>query len=295
MIILEIYVVRPGDTVTSIAAQFGISVERLISDNALSPSGALAAGQALLILRPGIVHSFARGDTLFSVAEAYGTTVMQLYRNNPTLIGMEYIPEGTRITVSFESTPQTEINVSGFAYSHIKQNVLEAALPYLTYIIIFGYGFEENGNMIEVNDERIIETAHGYGTSVLLSLTTINRDGTFGSSKIDRLLTDLDFQNSVIQKMIEIIQRKNAQGMDIDMEYIPPQYRTEFAAFVSNAGRQLNAAGLESHVDLAPKTSAEQRGTLYEAHDYALLGDAADLVFLMTYEWGYTYVRLRYR
>ncbi len=295
MIILEIYVVSPGDTVTSIAARFGVSRERLISDNNLSQSGELAVGQALLILRPKLVHSFAQGDTLFSVAGAYGTTVMQLYRNNPTLIGREYIPVGTQITVSFENEPEKDIQVSGFAYSHIRQNVLEAALPYLTYIIIFGYGFEENGSMIEVNDERIINTAHEYNTSVLLSLTTINRDGTFGSSKIDRLLTDLDFQNSVIQKMIEIIRRKNAQGMDIDMEYIPPQFRTEFAAFVSNASRQLNAAGLESHVDLAPKTSAEQRGTLYEAHDYGLLGDAADLVFLMTYEWGYTYHQTRYK
>ena len=28
---------------------------------------------------------------------------------------------------------------------------------------------------------------------------------------------------------------------------------------------------------------------LYEAHDYSALGAAADYVFLMTYEWGYTY------
>lgn len=289
MIVLEIYVVRPGDTITSIAASFGVSPERLISDNSLSASGKLAVGQALLILRPKTVHSFRRGDTLFSVAQAYGTTVMQLYRNNPTLIGADYIPEGTQIAVSFENEPKKNIQVSGFAYGYIKQNVLEAALPYLTYIIIFGYGFEENGDIIEVNDERIIRTAHDYETSVLLSLTTINRDGTFGSAKVERLLTDLDFQNSVIQNMIGIIRSKNAQGMDIDMEYIPPQFRTEFAAFVSNASRQLGEAGLESHVDLAPKTSPEQRGTLYEAHDYGLLGDAADLVFLMTYEWGYTY------
>ena len=28
---------------------------------------------------------------------------------------------------------------------------------------------------------------------------------------------------------------------------------------------------------------------MYEAHDYALLSKAANAVFLMTYEWGYTY------
>jgi len=42
-------------------------------------------------------------------------------------------------------------------------------------------------------------------------------------------------------------------------------------------------------VALAPKTSADQPGALYEGHDYRALSDAADFVLLMTYEWGYTY------
>ena len=40
---------------------------------------------------------------------------------------------------------------------------------------------------------------------------------------------------------------------------------------------------------VAPKTTREQEGQLYEGHDYALLGQAADYLFVMTYEWGYTY------
>ncbi len=288
---MEIYTVQAGDTALSVAEQFGISLQRLISDNSLSDSGQLAVGQALLILRPETVYTFSRGDTLFSVAEAYGTSVMQLYRNNPFLIGADYIPEGTQITINFETAPTYAAQISGFAYGYINRNILEAALPYLTYVIVFGYGFNEDGTLIEVNDGDIIEMSHAYRTAVFLGLTAINRDGTFGSGKIEKLLTDIDFQNVIIAKLIETIQRKNVQGLDIDMEYIPPQFRTEFAAFVGNATEQLNAVGLETHVDLAPKTSADQPGTLYEAHDYRLLGNAANLVFLMTYEWGYTYIR----
>jgi len=40
-------------------------------------------------------------------------------------------------------------------------------------------------------------------------------------------------------------------------------------------------------VALAPKTSGEMTGLLYEAHDYPAIGAIADLVLLMTYEWGY--------
>ncbi|MGN0674495.1 MAG: glycosyl hydrolase family 18 protein [Oscillospiraceae bacterium] len=286
---MEIYVVQQGDTASAIAERFGVSVQRLISDNSLSPDGKLAVGQALLILQTEVSHTFAAGDTLFSIAEAYGTTVMQLYRNNPSLIGAEYIPEGTQITVSFTGKPYYDVQTSGFAYGYINRSVLEAALPYLTYLIIFGYGFNEDGTIITVDDSDIIELAHRYQTAVFLSLTSINADGSFGSGKIEKLLTDIDFQNTVIAEFIEIINAKNAQGLDIDIEYIPPRFRTEFAAFVQNTSNRLNAAGLKVHVDLAPKTSAEQEGTLYEAHDYALLGEAANFVFLMTYEWGYAF------
>ena len=39
---------------------------------------------------------------------------------------------------------------------------------------------------------------------------------------------------------------------------------------------------------LAPKTSGEQQGLLYSAHDYAHHGKQANHVIIMTYEWGYT-------
>ena len=52
---------------------------------------------------------------------------------------------------------------------------------------------------------------------------------------------------------------------------------------------RLNAEGWFTNVDLAPKTSANQPGLLYEAHNYARIGAVANTVLIMTYEWGYTY------
>lgn len=288
MIVLEIYVVKSGDTVYSIAQKFSVSVERIVSDNALDPNRELVLGQALLILRPKVVHTFRQGESLFGIAGSYGTSLLALYRNNPSLIGHEYIETGTKIVISYEDEPTVKKRTSGFAYSYINRRVLEHALPYLTYLIMFGYGFNENGSIITLNDDDIIYLAHSYRTAVLLSFTSINVDGSFGSGKIERLLTDIDFQNTVIANFIEVIEQKGAQGLDIDIEYIPPEFRTEFAEFAENCMVQLHSRGLILHIDLAPKTSPDQQGLLYEAHDYGLLGSAADYVFLMTYEWGYT-------
>lgn len=286
---MVIYVVKQGDTITGIAEKYGISVQRLITDNSLSSDGFLVTGQALLILRPEIIHSFRNGDTLFSIAASYNTDVMQLYRNNPLIIGTDNIPVGTQIVVRYETSPATSIRTSGFVYDYINRDTLRAALPYLTYLIVFGYGFNDDGIIIEPLDENVISIAHDFRTAVFLSLTSINQDGTFNSSKIERIITDTDFQNIVLTNLIEVIKLKNAQGLDIDMEYISPQFRNEFTDFVSNASRRLHEAGLLLHIDLAPKTSDEQSGLLYEAHDYSALGAVADFVFLMTYEWGYAY------
>ena len=57
---MEIYVVKSGDTVYSIAQKFSVSVERIVSDNALDTNRELVLGQALLILRPKVIWSARR-------------------------------------------------------------------------------------------------------------------------------------------------------------------------------------------------------------------------------------------
>ena len=82
------------------------------------------------------------------------------------------------------------------------------------------------------------------------------------------------------------MQEKGYEGLDIDFEYVLAEDRVEYADFVRRATQVLNIFGYTVTVALAPKTSAQQRGLLYEGIDYRLLGEAANHVMLMTYEWG---------
>ena len=71
------YVVQPGDTLYSIANRFGTTVTAIRSDNNLT-SDFLFVGQQLVIVsgQPmNTIHTVQRGDTLFSLANRYGTTV----------------------------------------------------------------------------------------------------------------------------------------------------------------------------------------------------------------------------
>ena len=74
----------------------------------------------------------------------------------------------------------------------------------------------------------------------------------------------------------------------MDFEYILPEDRDQYTAFIQRLADRLTPQGYPVVTALAPKTSAQQEGLLYEGHDYAGIGAAASMVLLMTYEWGYT-------
>jgi LysM repeat protein len=120
------YVVRPGDTLTSIAQRAGTTVSQLAAANGLSPNGVLVAGTKLNLSGGGAVSSDADndgdndagasssagvttsagsyvvrpGDTLTSIAQRAGTTVAQLAAAN----GLN--PRGLLVSGRALSVPQ---------------------------------------------------------------------------------------------------------------------------------------------------------------------------------------------
>lgn len=106
-----IYIVKSGDTVNSIAGNYGISSESVIYDNQLPAPYSLTIGQALLLsAKTGI---------------------------------------GTKGEILIPSDPDSRfIFVGGYAYPFISRYVLEQTLPYLTDLLIFSYGFTSDGMLI---------------------------------------------------------------------------------------------------------------------------------------------------
>ena len=126
--------------------------------------------------------------------------------------------------------------------------------------------------------------ARQYGVLPLLVLTTLGEDGQFSGERAQQLLRDPVARGALIENLAQTIAAQGFAGVDIDFEYIPPEDAAAYADFVRAVRTRLEPSGLTVMVALAPKTSADQPGLLYESHDYAALGAAADDVLLMTYE-----------
>ncbi|MFA5657993.1 MAG: glycosyl hydrolase family 18 protein [Oscillospiraceae bacterium] len=286
---MQIYVVKPGDTMFAIAQKYGVSVQRIIIDNGLPPWGPIIPGQALLILFPDVVHTIKAGENLITIARQYNTTVLELVQNNPDLIYQQTLQPRQQLTISFKAPKERAITINGYAYPFVDRNTLLSTLPYLTMLTIFGYGFTENGELIEIDDETLIKLALDFSVKPILLLSSITETGTFSGERASYLFNSIAFQNALIEKLIKKMKQKGYLGIDIDFEFIKPADAAAYLAFLRNITSKMHANGFSVNVDLAPKTSAAQQGLLYEAHDYRRFGEIADTVLLMTYEWGYTF------
>ncbi len=285
-----IHTVKSGDTVFKIAKAYGVPMSRIIIDNGLKDPSRLAVGEDLVILTPSVTYTVKPGDTLYSIAKRYGITVNTLWQNNPNLEGKSLIYPDQTLVISFgKKTCDRAISVNGFAYPYIEDSVLRKTLPYLTYLSIFTYGIKYNGGLIPPDDDtRLIETAKEYGTVPLMMLTSLTEDGNFSNELISSILSNEELKRKVIDEAVKEMKRKGYGGINADFEYISSKYTDSYADFLTRLKEKMGD-GYELHVCLAPKTSPQMRGLLYEGISYEKLGAAADKVTLMTYEWGYSY------
>ena len=193
------------------------------------------------------------------------------------------------MVISYVSRPIGSIVTNGYAYPHIRRPTLQASLPYMTCLTPFTYGITAAGSLLPLQDGLLLSDAAAIGTTPLMHLSSITETGDFSNARSTLILTNPALQEPLIEEIIATVTEKGYRGVDVDFEFVPPEEREAYAAFVARLRERLAPLHLPVIVALAPKTYAGQKGLLYEAHDYALLGAAADFAFLMTYEWGYTY------
>lgn len=284
-----IHVVRAGENINSIADRYDVSAQSIIDNNALTNPENLVPGQTLVILIPKIIYTVQEGDTVSGIAQSYGITDAVLLQNNPIISSAGNIFPGQTLVIEYEGEKRGSIATNGYVYPNVDRNVLIKTLPYLTYLTVFTYGFREDGSLVTVDDAAVLELAKQYGVGPIMTFSTIGEDGMFSNELASFLLNNPAAQNTVISNIIQIMNEKGYIGVDVDFEYIPPEDAEKYVSFIIRLREALEPYGYQVIVALAPKTSADQPGLLYEAHNYAALGRAADYVLLMTYEWGYTY------
>ena len=284
-----IHVVKPGDSLYSISRLYNVSYNKIAADNELGDPNRLVVGQTLVILEGVRRHTVTSGQSFYSIAAAYGLTVGELAAANPQITNPSLIYPGQVLNIPSSTRKLGTIEVNGYTFPNINMEVLQKTLPYLTYLSIFSHEVKEDGTLRAINDVPLIEAARQAKVAPLLVITNLLPGGGFNSDLARTILSSQQLQDTLLNNVLQTMRTKNYYGLDIDFEYIYPADRQLYNGFLRKAVEKLRPLGFSVTTALAPKLTADQKGLLYEAHDYPVHGQLASHVILMTYEWGYTF------
>lgn len=276
------HIVKRGDTLWSISQQYGVTMQSIITENHLTNPDVLTPGTRLII--PPTTHIVLPGETLSQIATQYGTTVQAIaIENEISNPNMIYV--GTHLIIP-RAKPSIEVNA--YTYQEPKEAVesINAIGHLLTYFSPFAYMVKEDGTLQPLNDKEMIDAAISKNITPMLTLTNFSSTEA-GSNLSHVILSSADLREKVINNTLKVMQEKGYKVLNVDFENVLPADRENYNTFLQLAVDRLHPKGFLVSTALAPKTSATQAGTLYEAHDYESHGRIADFVILMTYEWGY--------
>lgn len=244
------------------------------------------------------IYIVKEGDTVEIIANSY--QIPSLYIIDANQLVYPYplaVGQALLIPIEPNVSDKKSIVTNGYAYPHIDRNVLQTTLPYLSELSVFSYGFTAEGNLVSppADDTFMIELCQQYRTRPILTLAPLGENGQFNNNLVTALVSNMEVQNNLIEQLFTILEQKGYEGINIDFEYVLGSDADGYVAFVKTLTTRMNERGYTVSIALPPKTSGEQPGVLYEGADYHRLGEAANSVLLMTYEWGYTYHHTCYR
>lgn len=287
---MQIHVVQPSQTLFGIAQTYNVSVDRLIETNKIPNPNRLVTGQALVIPIIGSYYFVQRGDSLYSISQKVQVPYEQIAQINgisPTAqltIGTRlYIPARRKITAEFngyveprgETVPET-----------LEASVRESA-PYLTYLAPFSFQALRDGSLKEPLLNNFPDIAK-KNRNVLVMVITNQENDQFNDELGQIILNNTSVQNKFLNNIVTTAKKYGFRDIHFDFEFLRPADREAYNQFLRKAKERFKKEGWFISTALAPKTSAEQKGRWYEAHDYKAHGEIVDFVVIMTYEWGYS-------
>lgn len=276
------HIVKYGETLWSIAQTYDVPVNSILQANQITNPNLLYPGVSLYI--PPRLHTVQPGQTIWQIANFYGTSVQSILTENqiqnPSLV---YV--GAQLIIP-RRKPIIEVN----AYTYQKDEEAAASINtighLLTYLIPFAYMIKEDGTLEPFADELMLSAAQSNNIVPLLSITNLSTTST-GTNLAHVVLSNPSIRETLITNILQLMENKGYKGLNIDFEYVLPEDRENYNQFLQLAVDRLHPRGYIVSTAVAPKTSGEQEGILYTAHDYEAHGRIADFVILMTYEWGW--------
>ncbi|MBO0998300.1 glycoside hydrolase family 18 protein [Bacillus sp. SD075] len=287
---MQIHVVRPGQTLYGIAQTYSVTVDRLVETNKIPNPNNLVSGQALVIPIVGSYYFVQPGDSLYSISQRVDVPFQELAKING-IPENQILSPGYRLYIPARKKRTAEFNgyvePRGTTVAPALVTAAREAAPYLTYLAPFSFQALRDGSLKEplLNDFPAIAREN---KNVLMMVITNQENDQFSDELGHIILTNTSVQNKFLNNIVATAKKYGFRDIHFDFEFLRPADKEAYNQFLRKAKERFKKEGWFISTALAPKTSAEQKGRWYEAHDYKAHGEIVDFVIIMTYEWGYS-------
>lgn len=282
---MYIHVVQQGDTIQSIADFYGLPADVIIRDNGLDFPENLVIGQCIVIAIPELVYTVKEGDTLAGIAASHNISIMQLLQNNPSLADREFISPGDRIVISYNK--KGTMATHSMTLPFVSTRTLRKTLPYLSYISIVNYTATDEGDIITYYDDtEYIRLAKEYNTIPLMFLTTLTLQGEANIRAAFDILLNMESQDRLAENILTILREKGFYGINISFEYITPSSLPYYENAYARVAGRIISEGFLAFATINPDIRVVGTEVEFMRLDYTLLGQMADNILFMKYEWA---------
>lgn len=285
---MVIHVVNRSDSLWEISNTYGVPISTIIEVNGLQSATEIVPGLALYI--PSIepsnrLYQIKPGDTLWQLSQLYDTSIDSILSTNPG-INPRYLYVGQQILIP--SPIKLEIQTLGFIVPYNIDyflNNIDGFAKQLTYMAIVSYSFTEEGYAyVLLEDREIISQSRERNIIPLLMIRNFQGNN-FDPELVGRVLQNPNYRTNLIRSLLNFVTQRGYGGVSIDFEFIPPPRRNDFNQFLFDLKAALG--NLILHVNVHAKTEDIPTNRIIGAYDYEAIGRIADIVAVMTIDYGY--------
>ncbi|WP_226654858.1 glycosyl hydrolase family 18 protein [Guptibacillus hwajinpoensis] len=283
---MAVHTVVSGDNLWRLSSAYGVPILTIKTVNGLI-SDRLVPGLNLYIPDQDLPERFyqlKQGDTFWNLSQQYKTSVQAIVAANPTL-NPSALPVGARIRIpTLEKYEMKTLlffdAIEGSSYLETLKNLAAS----ITYLAVFTYSFTPTGEVIPINDEEILEQAKVLDIKPLLVIS--NYEGQMFSPELaDVVLQSKEKRSTLVQSLVTNVKKKGYAGVSVDFEFVPPERRKDFTAFMQELKKGLGNLTLQ--LNAHAKSSDMPTNRLVGFLDYRAVGEIVDIVSVMTIDYGY--------
>jgi spore germination protein len=298
------YTVVAGDSLWSIAQRFGTTVAAIVAANNIADPSRIDVGQVLIIpAAPAppvppfppppagpIQYTVVAGDSLWSIAQRFGTTVAAIVAANniadPNLISVGQV---LLIPVTAPTRPVVETNGYIFPLSEATlRRILTPIAPYLTYVSVFSFPVDGLGGLTYTAGQAAAAVRVARSLGIVPLIVVSNFDGTNFNPDLARTAMTGATGQSTINAIVNTAVAEGFGGVNVDFENMYPADRQLYTSFIAALHAAAGARGLSLSNAMAPKWADWPTLPWVGTFDYAALAPHLDFTMLMTYEWGWS-------